>query len=106
MSEGKSSWGSTAYATTKSAINLVKESSDAFPPLKSVVGCLSAVLNHCDVRFILFMPPNICLQLSQQMIACRKTIELLIPRVEGLMESMSEPALGGEEEKRRTIFKR
>ena len=40
---------STAYATTKLAINMVKESSDAFPPLKSVAGGLSAILNHCDV---------------------------------------------------------
>ena len=47
--EGKSDWKSTAYATTKLAINLVKESSDVFPPLKSVAGGLSAILNHCDV---------------------------------------------------------
>ena len=42
----------TTYATTKLAINLVKESSDVFPPLKSVVGGLSAILDHCEVRFI------------------------------------------------------
>jgi len=64
-SEGKSNWSSTAYATTKLAINLVKESSDAFPPLKSVVGGLSAILNHCDVRGIPLMPPHtLYLQLS------------------------------------------
>ena len=56
-SEGKSNWGSTAYATTKLAINLVKESSDAFPPLKSVAGGLSAILNHCDVHNIPLMLP-------------------------------------------------
>ena len=50
--ESKSDWKSTAYATTKLAINLVKESSDAFPPLKSVAGGLSAILNHCDVRCV------------------------------------------------------
>ena len=50
--ENKSDRGSTAYATTKLAINLVKESSDAFPPLKSVAGGLSAILDHCDVRFL------------------------------------------------------
>ena len=48
--ENQSDWKSTAYATTKLAINLVKESSDAFPPLKSVAGGLSAILDHCDVR--------------------------------------------------------
>ena len=52
--ESKSDWKSTAYATTKLAINLVKESSDAFPPLKSVAGGLSAILDHCDVRLISF----------------------------------------------------
>ena len=43
-----SDWKST-YAATKLAINLVKESSDVFPPLESVVGGLSAILDHCDV---------------------------------------------------------
>ena len=57
-SVNKSSWTSTAYATTKLAINLVKESSDVFPPLKSVVGGLSAILNHCDVWYISFTPPR------------------------------------------------
>ena len=46
----ESDWKSTAYATTKLVIDLAKESSDAFPPLKSVVGGLSAILNHCEVR--------------------------------------------------------
>ena len=50
--ESKPDWKSTAYATTKLAIDLVKESSDVFPPLKSVAGGLSAILNHCDVRFV------------------------------------------------------
>ena len=37
---------------TRLAINLVKEPSDVFPPLKSVAGGLSAVLDHCEVYFI------------------------------------------------------
>ena len=52
----KSDWKSTAYATTKLAINLVKESSDVFPPLKSVAGGLSAILCHCEVRSISSKP--------------------------------------------------
>ena len=40
---------STAYSTTKPAVNLVKESADALPPLKSIMGSLSAILYHCDV---------------------------------------------------------
>ena len=55
--DGSGSNWKTAYATTKLAINLVKESADAFPPLKSVVGGLSAILDHCDVRFIFHTTP-------------------------------------------------
>ena len=51
-SENVSNWESTAYSTIKLAMNLVKESADVFPPLKSVVGGLSAILDHCDVRII------------------------------------------------------
>jgi len=51
-SENKSDWKSTTYATTKLAINLVKESSDVFPPLKSVAGGLTAILDHCEVCLI------------------------------------------------------
>ena len=50
--ESGSDWKSTAYATTKLAIDLVKETSDAFPPLKAVAAGLSAILNHCDVSFV------------------------------------------------------
>ena len=49
INQNKPDWKSTSYATTKLAINMVKESSDAFPPLKSLAGGLSAILNHCDV---------------------------------------------------------
>ena len=45
-----SDWKSTAYNAAKLAINLAKESADAFPPLGSVAGGLSAILDHCDVQ--------------------------------------------------------
>ena len=65
VSENKPNWKSTAYATTKLAINIVKESSDAFPPLKSVLGGLSAILDHCDVCHIsLVSPQPLCSQPS------------------------------------------
>jgi len=47
--KSESSLASTAYASAKVVIDLVKESSDVFPPLKAVAGGLSAVLKHCDV---------------------------------------------------------
>ena len=37
------------YASAKVVIDVVKESSDVFPPLKSVASGLSAILKHCDV---------------------------------------------------------
>ena len=53
--ERKFDWksiASTAYATTKLAIHLVKESSDVFHPLKSVAGGLWVILDHCEVHSI------------------------------------------------------
>ena len=48
----ESSWISAAYSSTKVVIDVVKECSDVFPPLKSAAGGLAAVLKHYDVRSI------------------------------------------------------
>lgn len=40
---------STALATAKSALYQVKESPNAYPPLKSLAGCLWYILNNCEV---------------------------------------------------------
>jgi len=50
VSVKKSGRGSTVYATIELVIKFLKESSDAFPPLKSATGGLSAILNHHDAR--------------------------------------------------------
>ena len=47
--ENKPNWKSTVYASAGVAIGALKESSDAFTPLKSVIGGLSAVLKYYDV---------------------------------------------------------
>ena len=47
--KSESSLGSTVYASAKVVIDVVKESSDVFPPLKSVASGLSVVLKHYDV---------------------------------------------------------
>ena len=47
--ENKPNWKSTVYASAGLVIDIVKESSDAFTPLKSVAGGLSAILKHYDV---------------------------------------------------------
>ena len=43
------SWKSTVYPATKFAIDVVKETSGACPPLKGVAAGLSVVLKYCDV---------------------------------------------------------
>ena len=48
---------STLHASTRLAIDVLKESSDAFAPLKSVAGGLSAIIKHCDVRSPYFANP-------------------------------------------------
>jgi len=40
---------SAAYSSTKVVIDVVKESSDVFLPLKSVASGLAALLKHYDV---------------------------------------------------------
>ena len=47
--DNKPNWKSTLYAGAKIAVDVVKETSDAFTPLKSVAGGISAVLKYYDV---------------------------------------------------------
>jgi len=47
--QNESSWTSAAYSSTKVVLDVVKESSDVFPPLKSVASGLAAILKHYDV---------------------------------------------------------
>ena len=47
--ERKSSWKSTAYATAKLLLYGVRDSADAFGPLKSVAGGLCFILENCEV---------------------------------------------------------
>lgn len=49
--ENKLDWKSTLHASAGLAIDLVKESSDVFTPLKSVAGGLSAILKHYEVQY-------------------------------------------------------
>ena len=47
--ERKSNWKSTASATAKLVLRGVRDSADAFPPLKSVAGGLCYILDNCEV---------------------------------------------------------
>jgi hypothetical protein len=48
-SETKSGWKSTAWATAKLLLRGVRDSADAFGPLKSVAGGLCFILENCEV---------------------------------------------------------
>ena len=50
--ENESNWKSTVYASAGLAIEVLKETSDAFTPLKSVVSGLSVILKYYDVRHV------------------------------------------------------
>ena len=53
----KPSWKSTLYATAGLVVDVLKESSDACTPLKSVAGGLSVILKYCDVCYAYFTEP-------------------------------------------------
>jgi len=48
--ETKSNWKSTASATAKLLLYGVRDTADAFGPLKSVAGGLCFILENCEVR--------------------------------------------------------
>ena len=52
--ENKSDWRSTASASAKLLLRGVRDSADAFGPLKSVAGGLCFILDNCEVRFPLY----------------------------------------------------
>ena len=91
--EHKSNWRSTASATVKLLLRGVRDSADAFGPLKSVAGGLCFVLENYEV----WSSPRIRylggLHVSQRTKANQKMIESLAPRVKALAESLCEPAL-------------
>ena len=47
--EKKFKQGSAASATAKLILHGIKDSADAFPPLKSIVGGLCFILDNCEV---------------------------------------------------------
>ena len=49
--EKKSGWKATAFASAKLLLRGVRDSADAFGPLKSVAGDLCFILENCEVWF-------------------------------------------------------
>jgi len=83
-----SNLGSLASSTAKLLLRGVRESADAFPPLKSVAGGLCYILENYEVR----SSSGTCyprrLQVPQRTKANTKTIVSLAPRVKALSSSL------------------
>ena len=50
--ETRPGWESTASSTAKLVLRGVRDSADAFGPLKSVAGGLCFILENCEVRYL------------------------------------------------------
>jgi len=50
--QGMDTMGQTAYSAVRMAVEVVKESSDMFLPLKAVAGAMSALMRNYDVSML------------------------------------------------------
>ena len=50
--ENRLDWKSTASSSAKLVLRAVRDSADAFGPLKSVAGGLCFILENCEVRYL------------------------------------------------------
>jgi len=106
--ENKSNWKSTASATAKLLLHAVRESADAFPPLKAVAGGLFFILENCEVRPHFPTHCSQSLQTPQQTKANEQAIDSLAHRANALSASLCTPVFGGDmkEESRRKGLER
>ena len=90
-------------ATAKLLLRGVRDTADAFGPLKSVAGGLCFLLENYEVFPISCIPYVQRLQASQQTESNGQAMESLAPRVEALAEQLCGRVLEGDinEEKRR-----
>ena len=89
--EKKSNWKSTAFATAKLLLRGVRDSADAFGPLKSVAGGLCFILENCEVWSDPFPTLPHLLHPHQRMKGNEQTIESLAHRVKALAELLRSP---------------
>jgi len=89
--KNKPDWRSTVSASAKLLLRGVRDSADAFGPLKSVAGGLCFILENCEV----WSPFRQCYpqrsSVLQRTEANRQVIESLLSRVEALAERLCEP---------------
>jgi len=94
--KSKSNWKSTASATAKLLLRGVKESADAFPPLKSVTGGLCFILESYEVRPYFPTHHSRSLQVFQQTKANEHALESLAHGVNALFASLCTPVSEGD----------
>ena len=98
--ENRPGWVSTASATAKLLLRGVRDSADAFAPLKSVAGGLCFILENCEVRPSLHKHYPQHLQVPQRTTANKEAIESLAPRVKALAELLCKPVSESDVEER------
>ena len=98
--EKKSSWTSTASATAKLLLRGVRDSADAFGPLKSVAGGLCFIMENCEVRPFSCKSYPQRLQVPQRTTANEEAIASLAPRVEALSKLLCRPVSESDVEER------
>ena len=89
--ESKSDWKATASSAAKLLLLGVRESADAFGPLKSVAGGLCFILENCEVwtSFYICCPQRS--RLDQRTKANKQLIESLAQRISSLAQSLCVP---------------
>jgi len=89
---------------TKVLLDVAKDSSDWFPPLKSCLGGIAALIKHYDVCSYQIIPPNPLTDSSQQIQDVKDKLEDLSPWVVKLKVSLTmvDPKDDREEAERRT----
>ena len=102
--ENRPGWKSTASSSAKLVLRAVRDSADAFGPLKSIAGGLCFILENCEVRCPPHRPSLVALTCPQRTKANKQAIESLAPRVKELAERLCEPVDDGDvkERERRT----
>jgi len=108
MDENKSSWKSTASGATKLLLRGVRDSADAFGPLKAVAGGLCFILENCEVwiPFHIYYPQRSKPEVPQRTKGNNEAIELLAPRVKALAGLLCTPVSEGDikgESRRKTL---
>jgi hypothetical protein len=94
--ENRSDWKSTASATAKLLLRGVRDSADAFPPLKSVAGGLCFILENYEVWFTCRVHPIHTTHRFPSAQANNQAIESLAPRIKSLAESLCAPVSEGD----------